>query len=120
MIRINNISLNKATYLKNPPEHISYHVNKWIPNEHYNRESEFTKVVDSDFYYYPNNPKHRIHKDLFKSKEYSIAIASFEYDDGFYELHFIGNRPLDLNDEEIRYFWDIIKYGNTILNGKKN
>lgn len=118
-MRINNISFDKATYLFDPPKHISYHINKWIPNEYYNRESEFT-VVDSDFYCYPNNPRYRIHKDLFKSKEYSIAIASFDYEDDFYELHFIDNRPLDLNEQEIKDFWDIIKYGDKILNGKKH
>ena len=62
MIRINNISFNKATYLGELPEHISYHINKWFPNEYYNKESEFTKV-DSDFYCYPNNQNYKIHKE---------------------------------------------------------
>lgn len=120
MIRINNISFNKATYLGEPPEHISYHINRWFPNEYYNKESEFTKV-DSDFYCYPNNQNYKIHKDCFKNKECSYAIASFDYNSGIYELHFIGDRPIELPENELKDFWEVIKYGYKILNnGKQN
>lgn len=103
---------------ENWPKKPAWHINYWYPNEYYGKESEFVKEND-DWYHYPDYPYCRIHKDCFKHKESCMAIASFEYDDGFYELRFVGDRPINLTKEERKIFWKLIRYGNTVLNKNK-
>lgn len=46
------------------------------------------------------------------NKEYCYTIASFKYDkDGFPELHYCGNRPLELDKSELPAFYKLIKEG---------
>ena len=43
---------------------------------------------------------------------YCFTIESFIYDkDGYPELHYCGNRPLDLNSNELAIFHKLIKEG---------
>ena len=61
--------------------------------------------------------KIRYHKNCFKHKESCYIIASFTRDKkGYYELSFIGDRPLNLNEEEVKTFWKLVKYGYRELN----
>jgi hypothetical protein len=110
--RINNLEFREATYLGSPPEHIGYHIDKWEPNGYYKRESEFIKV-DSEFYCYPDNPYCKVHRNCFKHPETSYAIAAFHYNDHeeCYELEFVGNRPINLNEEERKIFWGLLEFG---------
>lgn len=49
------------------------------------------------------------HPDL---DEYCYTIASFHYDkDGYPELTYCGNRPLELTSEEHAIFIDLVKLG---------
>lgn len=116
-MRINNLSFNKATYLCEPPEHIGYHIDKWEPNGYYQKESEFTKI-DSDFYCYPDYPCFKVHKSCFKYPETSYTIASFSYNnhEGCYELKFIDDRPMNLNEDERKIFWELLDFGFKFLN----
>ena len=115
--RIGNLMLRKATYLGEEPEFPSWHIDCFYPNPYYGKESEYTKKGD---YYIKdiNSPYHvRIHKSCFKHEESCYSIASFIRDkEGYYELSFIGDRPLSLNEEEIKIFWELIKYGYQELN----
>lgn len=116
--RINNLEFKVASYLlKNPPEPIAYHINKWEPNCYYKHESDFIKV-DDNWYQDPNFFWHKIHKSCFKNPEICYAIAAFEYNDheGDYEFMWVGERPLDLNEEEEKDFKELIKYGFKNLN----
>lgn len=116
--RINTLEFREATYLtKNPPEIKAYHIDRWYPNCYYGRESEFIKDTDG-FYRDPVHSWHRIHKSCFKHPESCYTIATFEYDEyeGEYEFMWVGERPLDLNEQEEKDFKELIKYGFEILN----
>ena len=104
--RINNLEFKVATYfLKNPPEIKAYHINRYMPNCYYGHESDFIKI-DDNWYRDPNFYWHKIHKSCFKNSETCYAIASFEYNkhEGVYEFTWIGERPLDLIEQEEKDF----------------
>ena len=104
--RINNLEFKVATYLlKNPPEIKAYHINRYMPNCYYGHESDFIKI-DNDWYRDPNFSWHKIHKSCFKNSETCYAIASFEYNkhEGVYEFMWVGERPLDLTEQEEKDF----------------
>ena len=118
--RIGNLMFRKATYLGEEPEFPSWHIDFFYPNPHYGKESEYIKEGD----YYKDTQKPfpvRYHKSCFKHKESCYSIASFIRDrEGFYELSFIGDRPLNLNEEDIEDFWELVRYGNEELNKLNN
>ena len=116
-IRLGNLELRKAVYISDKvPEHPSYHIDKWVPNVHYKQERKYIK--DGDYYRPKDGSLHyRVHKSCFKSPETCYSIASFDWDkEEFYELHFVGDRPFNLNKEEKEVFWKLISIGNYILN----
>ena len=119
--RIGNLEFRPASYLLPKdkwPEKPAYHIDIWYPNGYYGREKDF--IEDGEFYLYPDMPNCRIHKDCFKSKESCMAIASFNYNEHeeFYELSFVGDRPIHyLDTPELREdFFELIQYGNKVLN----
>lgn len=92
--RIGNLMFRKATYLGEEPEFPSWHI---------------------DFFY--PNPCYGYNKNTFVHKESCYAIAHFTRDnEGYYELGFIGDRPLSLNEQDIKDFWELVRYGNEELN----
>lgn len=119
-MRIKNLEFREASYLGSPPEYIGYHIDKWEPNGYYQRESEFTRL-NSEYYCYPDNHYCKVHRNCFKHPEVSYAIASFHYNEHeeCYELEFVGDRPMYLNNEEREIFWELLEYGFKFLNGKK-
>lgn len=120
-IRIGNLELRKAVNIFNKePEHPSYHIDKWESNPYYKQERKYIK--DGDFYK-PKNCEYsyRIHKNCFKNPESCYSIAYFNWDkEGFYELRFVGDRPIKLNKEERELFWKLISIGDDILNKMNN
>lgn len=120
--RINNLEFKHASYLLPKdkwPDYPAWDIVKWYPNEYYNKQDEFIPIKgDPKFYQHPEFTFCKIHKDCFKYPETCYSIATFEYDkhENFYELHFVCDRPLDLNEDEIKTFWELIKFGNTYLN----
>ena len=116
--RINNLEFKVATYLlKNPPEIKAYHINRYMPNCYYGHESDFIKI-DNDWYRDPSFSWHRVHKSCFKNTETCYAIASFEYNkhEGIYEFMWVGERPLELTEQEEKDFKKLIIYGFNKLN----
>ena len=84
--RIGNLMFRKATYLGEEPEFPNWHIDFFYPNPYYGKESCY-------------------------------SIASFRRDgEGFYELSFIGDRPLGLNEKDMKDFWELVKYGYHKLN----
>lgn len=114
--RIGNLMFRKATYLGEEPEFPNWHIDFFYPNPYYGKENEYIKK--GDYYIKDENSfYHRIHKDCFKHKESCYSIASFRRDEeGFYELSFIGDRPLGLNEKDMKDFWELVKYGYHKLN----
>ena len=89
--RIGNLEFRPATYLLPKdkwPEKGAWNIDYWYPNGYYGRESEYIK--EGDWYINPKFSFGRIHKDCFKNPQSCMAIASFEYCDGYYELRFVG------------------------------
>ena len=114
--RIGNLMFRKATYLGEEPEFPSWHIDFFYPNPNYGKESEYTKKGD---YYVTKNTEFpiRYHKSCFNHKESCYSIASFRRGkEGFYELSFIGDRPLSLNEKDMKDFWELVKYGYHKLN----
>lgn len=114
--RIGNLMFRKATYLGEEPEFSSWHIDFFYPNPYYGKEKEYIK--DGEFYkskdtLYPIS----YHKSCFKHKESCYSVVSFNRDkEGFYELSFVGDRPLSLNGKDLDDLWELIKYGNQELN----
>lgn len=120
--RINNLEFKVATYfLKNPPEIKAYHINRYMPNCYYGHEDDFIKI-DDNWYRDPNFSWHKLHKSCFKHLETCYTIASFEYNkhEGIYEFMWIGERPLDLTEQEEKDFKKLIIYGFNKLNHGNN
>ena len=118
--RIGNLMFRKATYLGKEPEFPSWHIDFFYPNSYYGKENKYTK--EGDYYVKDTNTPSsiRIHKNCFKHKESCYTTARFSRDkEGFYELSFIGDRPLNLNEEELKDFWKLVKYGYQELNKLK-
>lgn len=117
--RIGNLEFAPASYLlpkEKWPENPAWHIDYWYPNGYYGRENEYEK--DGDWYIDPKFRFGRIHKDCFKNPQSCMAIASFTYNnhEGYYELEFVGDRPLGITKEEREIFWDLLKYGFEQLN----
>lgn len=114
-IRIGNIAFEKSEYLGNEPEFPTWYIYKYHPNDLYGKEDKFDK--DGDYYISKGDIKVSYHKNLFKRKELKYTLATFIRDkDGCYELSFIGDRPIELNKEDLNDFWKITKYGYKSLN----
>ena len=121
--RIGNLMFRKATYLGNEPDIPDWDIDYYYPNIYYGKEKDFIKDDRSpDFYLYPNSHNARIHKDCFKHKEACFTIACFVYDkhEGFYNIKFIGDRPMNLTEEEWMTFRKLLKYGNEVLNTEQD
>lgn len=117
-MRIDNLEFRQCSYLWDPPEHISWEICKWEPNNYYQREKDF--ILDGEFYH-PKSDNYQfvsIHKDCFKYPETSYSIVHWVYNnsDDCYELKFIGDRPLNLSAEEWSNFKQLLEYGFKQLN----
>ena len=114
-MRIDNLSLDKATYMGKIPKHIAYQINRWMPNDYYGKEKDYIKVNDK-FYQNPDTPKCRIHKSCFTSPEVSFTIAAFRwYENKGYILEFEADEPIRLNYSERQVFWKLLEKGFKIL-----
>lgn len=122
--RINDLEFRPASYLLPKdkwPENPSWDIVLWYPNNYYGRDNEFPEdPLDNSYRVEPEYWNHRIHKSCFKNPESCFVIARFDYDEheGFYELHFCLNRPIEyLNTVEKREaFWELLNYGEQLNN----
>ncbi len=113
-LRINNLSFRECSYLGNKPEIPSWEIVYWMPNPDYKQEDKYKQDRDSYIRYMEGIPI-RKHKSCFKNKEYCFTIAVFYYK-SCWELQFIADRPLSLNEKERKDFWTLIEYGYKELN----
>ena len=124
--RIGNLEFRVASYLlpdDQLPEHPSYHIDYWYPNQYYGRDEEYP--IDPKDPDYRIDPKFseihfRIHKNCFRHPQSCYAIASFNWDkEGYYECHFIERRPFEsLKSDEIDIFFELLKFGDEYLNSE--
>ena len=126
--RIKDLEFRPSSYLlpkEEYPENASWDIILWYPNNYYGRDNEFPEdQLDKSYRIDPKYPGHRIHKSCFKGKECCFTLASFDYDkhEGFYELHFCLDRPIEYLDtlEKREAFWNLLEYGNKQLNNSRN
>lgn len=115
------LSLDLASYLGDPPKHRAWHINRWTRNNYYKKENDYIRV-DNNYYLSCKSSIFHIHKDCFKHPLTSYAIAAFEWSDRdeSYKFEYIGDRPLDLKDNEQELFRKLIKEGfNKLYYGEK-
>lgn len=114
-LRINKLQFRPASYLGNTPSFPSWHIDYFYPNSLYGREGEFEKA--GDFYVKKTPYSIKFHKSCFTNKESCFSIAAFNRDkDGYYELSFIEDRPLNLDKADFNDFMLLVKYGYRELN----
>ena len=117
-MRYGSLEFRKCSYLYKEPEVPSWEIVRYVPNEYYNKESEYDYFPNEHCYRPKNNPNHSIAENLFKSKEYCYTIAVWKYieKDSEYELRFVGSRPINLSKKEREWFWVIAEHGEKQLN----
>lgn len=117
--RIGELEFRPSTYICKPPENPSWEIVKYYQNPHYNKQSEY-KYIGDGMYEDPKYNFHRIHKSCFKNPECCYTLGQFRYDEHeeFYEFQFCGDRPMDLSKENREPFWELLVYGNEVLNNR--
>lgn len=115
--RIGWLEFSPSTYICKPPEHPSWEIKMWYPNFYYGKKDQYEYVGDG-MYADPEYHNHRIHESCFKGKECCYTLGSFRWDDheGIYEFQFCGDRPLQLSKENREVFWELLEYGEDMLN----
>lgn len=124
--RIGNLEFDKCSYLLPEdmlPEHIGYGIYLYYPNSYYGKESEYIKEKDGEFYYKPDDIYYKIHENCFKYPESCYMLAQWDWDEKYetYTFSFVDDRPvLDINEENLKDFWELVKYGFQLLNTPKD
>ena len=125
--RIDNLEFAVSSYLLPKtalPEHVGFSINKYYQNPYYGKENEYKK--EGEFYTRleegPYGCRTCIHENCFKNPESPYVIASWDWDDedGYYNFEFVDNRPLQLNEDERKIFWELLEYGFDILRDNDN
>lgn len=119
--RIGALEFRPSTYICKPPENPSWEIVMYYPNFYYNKQSNY-KYIGDGMYEDNEFPQHRIHESCFKHPESCYTLGSFRYNqrEDFYEFQFCGDRPMSLNKENREPFWDLLVYGNEMLNNEDN
>jgi hypothetical protein len=114
-IRINNIEFRKTTNTN--VKKTSYQIVKYQNNPYYNKEQEYLNrgyIETSDGYYLTDGIR-SISKLIFNTEETCYVIAFIERDSESWYLKTIGNRLLELNNDELNDFMQVYRNGNKKL-----
>lgn len=113
IINVKNLEFQPCDYIGKPPKMISYEIVKIQPNPFYKKESEYRK--DGEWFYKDNDIA--IHKSVFENPKSKYTILTFEYDDKDhdYNVGFISNRYMDLNQEEWIALGELLSRANDYL-----
>ena len=119
-MRKGNFEFRKCSYLCEEPENPSWCVDYWYPNPYYGKEDEYPEdPINKNFRMHPKYHNHRIDKGCFKYPESCFSLVNFDCDkNGYYEVHFIYDRPFNLDPSELETFWKVLEYGHNYLNLK--
>ena len=89
-----------------------FEVVKYSPNPYYGREGEYEWDEHSQVYRVNNS--HSINPSCFKNPETCYVLAywvDIDHDERTPDLKFVGSRPMELNESELKAFWDCVKIG---------
>ena len=131
-LRVGNVELrtslplfvrDKDRKLKEPTEENRYlEIVHWWPNTKYNKQGEYVRHERENgkgYYYTDPNEEFPIRYDesCFMNPETCCSIARYNYDEkeDLYELRFVGNRPLDLEDDDFNDFVEVIRKAKDII-----
>ena len=116
-IEVSNFYINDEGIPKPNQGHLTdsfnyFSVDKYYPNEYYGNEDkyEFDETTNS----YKNGTFSSIHASCFKYPESKFMVAMWvdiNHDEKVPDLKFVGNRPMDLNEQEFKDFWECVKIG---------
>ena len=113
-IRINNIECRKYTSTKTDEVH--YEIVKWEHNKYYGQEEEYRKdgYVDSFGGDFLTKNGTSIQKTFFTHKEtcYTIAALYLNRKEPDVYLKSVGSRLLELEEEEIKDFFEVYRIAN--------
>lgn len=110
-IRINQIEIRKTTYKEHPYEFI-----KWYPNLYY---QQWDKMIEDGWREDVESLRKdhcSIHKSCFINPESCYVIAWMKKDKEGYYMETVGSRLLNLNEEELKTFFDIYRKADKKLN----
>jgi hypothetical protein len=96
----------------NIPPFSWFGIEKFQPNPYYGKESEYEWVEDEKMYRSKQYKNVWISPSCFKNKETAYILASWnnmDHDECTPDLEFTGNRPFQLDDEELKAFWIVAK-----------
>ena len=85
----------------------SHEIVRWEPNPHYGKESNYTYNEDTGFY---DDESGHMHFDpnCFKHPETCYVLAWIT-DDKEHDVHSVGKRPWELDDDDYRCLCEILK-----------
>lgn len=115
-IEISNFYIDENGIPKPNQSHITksfnyFSIDKVYSNEYYGKESEYIFNGDS---YRSSDHSCRIDPSCFKHPETKFMLARWEdmdNDEKSPDLRFIGKRPIELTEEELKDFWSCVKIG---------
>ena len=113
-IRINNIEFKE--YVSTKKDKPLYEIIKWYPNTYYNKEQEYRDNGYVDNGNFLKNDFHSIQKSLFNNRESCYVIAFIEKGSESWDLRSVGERLVELNQEEQNDFFDVYRMGQKKLN----
>lgn len=114
-IRINNIEFRKYTTTKIKKKF--YEIIKWQDNPYYGKEQEYLNrgYIESFGGDYLTDGIKSISKSTFNIEESAYVIAFVERDSESWYLKTVGNRMLELNNDELNDFIQVYRNGNKKL-----
>lgn len=79
-----------------------YEILAYYPNPYYGREKEYVK--DGEWFHPKDSPHSSIHKDCFKNRQscYVIAWIRWNRAGDEFDIHSVGTRAFDLDEEDER------------------
>jgi hypothetical protein len=97
---------------QNIPPFSWFGIEKFTPNSYYGKESEYKWEEDKLMYKSNEFYNNWISPSCFKNKETAYVLASWnnmDHDECTPDLEFVGSRPFELDDEELKAFWIVAK-----------
>jgi hypothetical protein len=113
-IRINNIEFREYTSTK--VNKSFYEIVKWHSNPNYNKEQEYKDNGYVHIGGFLKKDFHSIDINCFKNPESCYVIAFIEKGSESWDLRSVGERLVELNQEEQNDFFDVYKMGQFKLN----
>lgn len=102
--RINNIECRKIKSV-----HYSHEIVCWFPNNYYGKEEDYNLSFGGEFYQPKGTTGVNISKGCFKNPETYYVVAWLIKTKEGIDLQTVGDRVLDLSEQELQDFFKVYK-----------